>query len=292
MSPMFERVAILGVGLLGGSLALACKEQGVAQTVIGYGRRKERIQAAKRRGIVDEGSDDLAATVRNADMVVVCMPVESITARIRELAPGLKPGAILTDVGSVKGPMVREIETLIPNGIHYVGSHPIAGGERSGYEEARANLYHRALCIVTPTEKTTPIALEQVTQFWKRLGAEIVTLEPDEHDLIYGGVSHLPHIIAFALMNAIGGMRTQQHGNFFPFGGNGLLDYTRIASSDPGMWRDIFLANREIILQHLKTFQNCLESLVTGIQHNDGPKLLEAFMTANGYREELLRHKK
>ncbi len=292
MSPLFNRIAIVGVGLLGGSLALACKEQEVARTVIGYGRRKERIQEAQRRGIIDEGTHDLTAAVKKADFVVLCTPVQSIMTNLRGLVSELKPGALLTDVGSVKGEMVREIENLVPKGIHYVGSHPIAGGERSGYEEARSNLYHGALCIVTPTEKTDTIALERVTRFWERLGAEIVTLEPDEHDAIYGGVSHLPHVLAFALMNAIGDMKTQNHRSFFSFGGNGLLDYTRIASSDPVMWRDIFLANREAILQHLKTFQNRLGDLIRGIENNDGPQLLEAFMAANNYREELLRHKK
>ena len=292
MSFLFEHMTIVGVGLLGGSLGLSCKEKGVAKKIIGYGRQIEKVREAEKQGIIDEATNDLSKAVVKADLVVLCTPVQSISSKTRELVSWLKPGAIITDVGSVKGSVIQEIETFIPHDIHYIGSHPIAGGERSGFKEARANLYQKALCILTPTEKTNKMALGQITQFWKRLGAKIVTLDPEEHDLIYGGVSHLPHVLAFALMNAIGVMKTPRHNKFFSFGGNGIFDYTRIASSDPVMWRDILLANRNFVLQHLRTFQQSLNSLVTGIEQEDGPKLLEAFISANDYREELLKNKK
>ena len=292
MGTLFERIAIIGVGLLGGSLALACKERQIAKSVVGYGRSKERILEAQNHGILDEGTNDLAEVAKQADLVVLCIPVQSIVPKVREFLEVLKPGTLLTDVGSVKGGLVRELESLMPKGVNYVGSHPIAGGELSGFKEARANLYQKALCVVTPTEKTDKISLQRVVQFWERIGAEVIALEPDEHDFIYGGVSHLPHALAFVLMNTIGGMKTRNHEKLFAFGGKGLLDYTRIASSDPTMWRDIFLANREVVLFQLKMFQNSLDSLVTKIEQKDGSRLLETFASANSYREELLKHKK
>tara|TARA_B100000686_G_scaffold355052_1_gene469447 strand:+ start:8552 stop:9430 length:879 start_codon:yes stop_codon:yes gene_type:complete len=291
MQPLFNRVAVIGVGLLGGSLALACKKRGIASTVVGYGRQLERIREAQTIGIVDQATDNLKEAIEGADLVVLCTPVEDIPLKARELSIFLKPKSILTDVGSVKESIVTEIEKIIPAGRYFVGSHPIAGGEQSGFEKSNSDLYQNALSIITPTKNTHTLALDQVTKLWERLGSEIIILEPEEHDLIYGSISHMPHAIAFALMNTLGAMQSKNHGDLLSFGGKGLLDYTRIASSDPIMWRDIFLANRKHILNCLKSFQGIFDDLKENIEHGDGDKLQEIFKKSNGYREKLLRRK-
>ena len=292
MLPLFNKVTIIGVGLLGGSLALACKKNGIASLVTGYGRRLERIQEAQEKGIVDEVTNCLEEAVCGADLTVLCTPVIDIPVKARELVNFMKPASILTDVGSVKESIVAEVEKIISEGRYFVGSHPITGGELSGFESSRDDLYQGALTIVSPTENTDSAALEKVVQLWERLGSEVIALDPVEHDQIYAGVSHLPHAVAFALMNAVGSMRSEHCGDILPFGGKGLLDYTRIAGSDPIMWRDIFLANRKQVLNCLSEFQDILDKLKKKIEIGDRKGLLELFERSNLYREKLSRYQK
>ena len=288
MKPLFEKIAVIGVGLLGGSLALACKMRKISSTVIGYGRKLDKIKKAQGKGLVDQITNNLEEATSSADLVVLCTPVRDIPLKALELASFMKPESILTDVGSVKESIVAKIEKSLPERRYFVGSHPIAGGEQSGFEKSRDDLFQNALCVLTPSEKTNSFALDKVTKLWERLGSRIISLEPSEHDLIYGGVSHMPHAIAFVLMNVLGTMHSKNHSNLLIFGGKGLSDYTRIASSDPIMWRDILLANRKHVLEHLHEFQNSFDDLKEKIESGDGERLLNIFKKSNDFREKLL----
>lgn len=283
----FKQITIIGVGLLGGSLAKACRERKLVERIVGFGRKEKRVQRAIESGVVDEGTTDVKVAVENADLVVLCSPVGTLAARLREMAPYLKKGCVVTDVGSVKGPVVSQLDAVIPEGVFYVGSHPIAGGEKSGFEASSADLYEGAQCVVTPTDKTHPDAMKRIVQFWEQVGMQVVTLNADEHDTIYAAVSHLPHVVAYALMNTVGAVNTPNHDEVLSLSAGGLRDITRIASSDPVMWRDICLANRDSLLDLIGRFENTLEDIRTQIERGDGDALKETFKNANGYRSTL-----
>ena len=196
----------------------------------------------------------------------------------------IRSGTLITDVGSVKEPIVIEAEKLVPEGVFFVGSHPIAGGENSGLEASPANLYQDAKCIVTPTGKTNKKALEKISALWQKVGMQVINLSAEEHDFVFGAVSHLPHIVVYALMNTLGALRTQDDREVTGFSGAGLKDITRIASSDPVMWRDICLSNRNHSLDLIDQFQNKLDAIRSTIEKGDGQALKKEFMTANKYR--------
>ncbi len=284
----FRQMTVIGVGLLGASLALACKHRGLVDRVVGFGRHPEKLQKAQQAGVIDSGGTDLEAAVKDADLIVLCVPVSSLVGRVREMLPWVPPGCILTDVGSVKHPLVKEIDALMPDGIHYVGSHPIAGVEKSGWQSAHEYLYQGARCIVTPTDKTHSPALQQVMEFWQRLGMQVETLPAEEHDYIYGVVSHLPHVVAFALMNTVAEGKTKNHQEVLSMGGAGLRDITRIASSEPAMWRDICMQNKANVLLWIDHFQKNLKSIQTMIQKEQWHALRETFDSANAHREKLV----
>jgi len=284
----FKQMTVIGVGLLGASLALACKHRGLVDRVVGFGRHPEKLQKAGQAGIIDSGSTDLKTAVEDADLIVLCVPVSSLAARVREMLPWVQPGCLVTDVGSVKHPVVQELDALMPDGIHYVGSHPIAGGEKSGWQAAHKDLYQGARCIVTPTDKTHAPALQQIMEFWQRLDMQVETLPAEEHDYIYGVVSHLPHVVAFALMNTVAEGKTENHGEILSMCGAGLRDITRIASSHPAMWRDICMQNKENVLLWVDRFQKNLQSIQTMIQNEQWDTLLETFDSANAHREKLV----
>lgn len=284
----FRQMTVIGVGLLGASLALACKHRGLVDRVVGFGRHPEKLQKAQQAGVIDSGGTDLEAAVKDADLIVLCVPVSSLVGRVREMLPWVPPGCILTDVGSVKHPLVKEIDALMPDGIHYVGSHPIAGGEKSGWQAAHEDLYQGARCIVTPTDKTHSPALQQVMEFWQRLGMQVETLPAEEHDYIYGVVSHLPHVVAFALMNTVAEGKTKNHQEVLSMCGAGLRDITRIASSEPAMWRDICMQNKANVLLWIDHFQKNLKSIQTMIQKEQWHALRETFDSANAHREKLV----
>lgn len=284
---LFENMTIIGVGLMGGSLAQACRKRGLIGRIAGYGRNRSNLEVAKSRGVIDEYSSDLPAAVREADLVVLCAPVGSLVSLVREIVPALKPGCLLTDVGSVKGSVVREITALLPDTVRFVGSHPIAGGEKSGLDASTPDLFAGAKCIVTPIETTDAAALKEIRAFWEAVGMQVITMDGDEHDLIYGAVSHLPHIVAYALMNTIGQTTTENYGDIVSFSGDGLKDCSRIASSNPAMWKDICLANKKPILQLIDQFQNTLGKVRTWIETEDAGALENSFETANRYRLNL-----
>jgi len=281
---LFGKMTIIGVGLLGASLAKACKERGQVEEVAGYGRNRENLEKARALKIIDHCPADLAEAVKDADLIVLCTPVTTIIPLIQNMIARIRPGALITDVGSVKEPIVKEAEKLVPKGVFFVGSHPIAGGENSGLEASTANLYQGAKCIVTPTDKTNNSALEKISALWQAVGMQIINLSAEEHDFVFGAVSHLPHIVVYALMNTLGSLRTQDNREVTAFSGAGLKDITRIASSDPVMWRDICLSNRNHSLDLIDRFQNKLDEIRSTIEKGDGQALKEEFIAANKYR--------
>ena len=281
---LFGKMTVIGVGLLGASLARACKERGLVEEITGYGRNRENLEKARVLKVIDHCSTDLAEAVKDADLVVLCTPVTSIIPLIQNMIARIRPGALITDVGSVKEPIVKEAEKLVPEGVYFVGSHPIAGGENSGLEASTADLYQNAKCIVTPTGKTNNKALEKISALWQAVGMQVINLSAEEHDFVFGAVSHLPHIVVYALMNTLGALRTQDDREVTAFSGAGLKDITRIASSDPVMWRDICLSNRNHSLDLIDRFQNKLDEIRSTIEKGDGEALKEEFMAANKYR--------
>ena len=281
---LFGKIAVIGVGLLGASLAKACKDRGLVDKVIGYGRNRKNLEKAKELNIIDHCPADLSEAVSDADLIVLCTPVSTILPLIQNLIQQVKPGALITDVGSVKDSVVHGADKVVPEGIFFVGSHPIAGGENSGLEASTANLYQDAKCIVTPTDKPDTTALEKINALWHAVGMNVISLTTDEHDFIFGAVSHLPHIVAYALMNTLGALKTPENRNVTAFSGAGLKDITRIASSDPVMWRDICLSNRNHSLDLIDRFQNKLEKIRNTIEKGDGQELKKEFISANKYR--------
>jgi len=246
----FSRVAVLGVGLLGGSVGMALKRADRARSIIGVGRGHENLETARKRGIVDEWTTDPAGGVRGADLVVLASPVGTLEKLAETIGPHLQSGCRVTDVGSVKGGLVSRIETCMPKDVRYLGSHPIAGGSDSGATAARADLFDGAPVVLTPTAKTGEADLQFMETFWRDLGARPVIMDPEEHDRVLSAVSHLPHMVAYALAASV-----SDRPDWAGFIGRGFLDTTRIASSPPEVWTDIFRLNRSNLLDSLKRFE-------------------------------------
>lgn len=262
MSPMEpRRLAILGVGLLGGSLGLACKSAATGIRICGYAHNPQTRRLAMDRGVVDEMYADPAQAVHRADWVVLCTPVGLFESLLRQIAPHLAPGTIVTDVGSTKASVVAAAAGL-PQGVHFVGSHPMAGSEKRGVEFARPDLYRNALCIVTPTASTDPEALAAVERFWQRLEMRTTRLSPQAHDHLIAQVSHVPHVAAAALV-AVASEPA------LPLAGKGFLDTTRIAAGDSALWRDILLDNAPNVCDTLVQLREQLQELETHLARGD-----------------------
>jgi prephenate dehydrogenase len=284
----FKQMTILGVGLIGASLAQSCRQRKLVKTIVGFGRNADNLKKAQERNIIDSGSTDLKTAVEGSDLIVLCAPVGVLVERVREMIPFLPNGCIITDAGSVKGSLVEEIDALMPDSIFYVGAHPIAGGERSGLEAASADLLTGAKCIITPTGNTQAEALQRVTGFWAEVGMQTITMDAHEHDTVFGALSHLPHVVAYALMNTVANVKTAGHEDILSMSGGGLKDITRIASSDPVMWRDICLANKLPVVTLINQFQDKLENIKTLIEQDQAEALQATFAHANLHRGKLV----
>lgn len=282
--PLFNRIAVIGVGLIGGSLARACRD-GIARRVIGLDVEQTHLQHALSLGLVDQ-ADDLPTGVEGADLVVVAVPVGAIMGVVRAIAPHLGAECTVTDVGSVKGDLVAEVEAEIPAGRMYIGGHPIAGTERSGPEAARAGLFRDSLCVLTPTSRTAVDALGKVTRLWEEVGSRVVLMDPFLHDRIFALVSHLPHLVAYALMSTLPSL-AEEGDEILRFSAGGLRDFTRIAASDPTMWRDILIRNRKEVLESIAGFQKVLHRFEEMIRTQDAVRLMEEFQRAKEMREQL-----
>lgn len=280
MAVLFERVTIVGVGLIGGSLGLAMRENGLARRVVGVGRRQSSLDLALKIGAIDEAFLEPSAGVKGADLVVLCTAVSLIRDLGLRVAPALKPGAILTDVGSTKTEIVASLEAGVPAGVSFVGAHPIAGSEKRGVDAAAAGLFAGATCVVTPTRRTDVIAAKKIADLWAAVGARVVTLSPEAHDAVLARTSHLPHVAAAALMAAL-------QKSDAPFAGTGLRDTTRIASGDVDIWCDICLTNRDAILAALGAFSDELAAFRRAIDSGDRAKLAELLAAAKQKRDAL-----
>ncbi len=288
MAMHFTQVAIIGVGLIGGSLGMILRRKGLANKVIGVGRRVENLKTAVEMGAIDRYVADPKEGVKDADLVVLATPVDTYDRHLQEWASCLKRGAIVTDVGSVKGHLVEQSERSMPAGVHFVGAHPIAGKEKTGAAAGTDQLFIGARCIVTPTKHTDQSALDRVQAMWREAGSIVVTMDPYLHDQILGAVSHLPHVAAFALMNALIDIREKVPAlDLAGHSGGGLRDTTRIAASSPEMWRDIFLWNRENVVAFIETYEQSLGQLKQLIRAGDAAGIEKELERAKQEREKI-----
>jgi len=263
--PSFERLAVLGLGLLGGSVAWAARERRVAGEVVGCARRSEPLRAARARGLVDRVSTDPAEAVAGADLVVLASPVGAMASLLRAAAPALKPGALVTDVGSVKSVLAETLPGLLPPGVVFVGAHPMAGSHEKGPEHARADLLAGATCVVTPASGNPPAAVARIEAFWSALGARVVRRDAATHDLEVAWISHVPHALAFAFARALGDAPPDAG----EVSGTGFRDFTRIAQSDPELWAEILVANRKAIEGPVARVADRLAELARAIESGD-----------------------
>lgn len=286
MGLLFERIAIAGVGLIGGSLAQAVKQKKVAGEVLGIGRNAQRLEQAKAQGIIDAYTARIDERLAEADLIVVATPVGTIVDLIKEMIPFLTQGTIITDAGSVKTAIVRQSETCVPGRLFFVGSHPIAGTENSGFESSFPTLFNNRTCIITPVAGTDQVALEKVRQLWSLVGANVVCMDCEEHDRIFAAVSHLPHMIAYSMVNCLLTIEGFEE-NIFSFSAGGFKDFSRIAASHPEMWKDIALMNKDKLLPAITIFQNYLSGLKDAVERGDAGKLLAEFTRARTFRRLL-----
>jgi prephenate dehydrogenase len=277
----FDKITVLGVGLIGASFALAMRKEGLCGHIAGSGRNEHTLRKARELGIIDSYDLDPAVACTDSELILLSTPVGIFPELVKKCAASFRKGAIITDVGSVKGRLVHEIEGLLPAHVRYIGGHPIAGSDRSGIDSSNAGLFRNAICIVTPTQKSDAGALKVVSEIWESLGSKVITMDPETHDRIYGAVSHLPHVIAYLLMNTVYDIDA----SYLEFSGQGFKDTTRIASSSPEMWRDICLFNRENLVGMLSLFQKNLELFSRYLTASDSVSIEREFGKARKLRD-------
>jgi prephenate dehydrogenase len=277
---LFDSLTIVGVGLIGGSVALAAKERAATRRVVGVGRNPETLERAKDLGVVDEFTTDLTAGVRSADIVVFCSPVDQIAKQALAAAAYAQPGALLTDAGSTKANIVRDLEGRLPAHIRFVGAHPLAGSEKQGAQNARADLFDGRVCVITPTARTEVAAIERVTLFWKSLGCDVKRLTPEEHDLALATTSHLPHFVAALLVGSVPEKWRQ-------FTATGFRDTTRIASGDPALWTAIAHENALALAHALDQFGGRVTDLRETVLRQDTEELTRILTAAKRVRDAL-----
>jgi cyclohexadieny/prephenate dehydrogenase len=284
----FGRIALIGIGLIGSSIAHAARRAGCVTHIAGYSRSAESRDAAGRIGFCDSLHDDMADCVRDADIVVLCVPVGAIGPAAAAIAGALKPGAILTDVGSVKSAVIRDAGPHVPEGVHFIPGHPIAGTEQSGPESGFATLFDDRWCILTPPPGTDDAAVARLSAFWEALGAKVEIMEPRHHDLVLGITSHVPHLIAYNIVGTAADLEEVTQSEVIKFSAGGFRDFTRIAASDPTMWRDVFLNNREAVLEILQRFTEDLTALQRAIRWGDGDALFNLFQRTRAIRRQVI----
>jgi len=282
---MINRLCVIGVGLIGGSFALALKKAGYVKHVVGAGRNAERLQAAQQQGIIDSFETDLVKAVKNADVVFVAVPIGSMEAVFRQMAPGLQDYTLITDAGSAKVSVINAAKSALGARLkHFIPGHPIAGTEKSGHEAAFDSLYQQRRVILTPLEQNPRAAIDVIRKLWQATGAEVDEMGARHHDLILAGTSHLPHVLAFSLVDCLN--QVDDVDEIFRFAAGGFRDFTRIASSDPVMWRDICVYNRDAILAMMHQFENELEHLKQAIDTGNADELLAIFSRAKKARDD------
>ena len=286
--PLFDTIAIIGPGLIGSSIARAARAQGAVRSIVATARSPQTRQRVVELGIADKVVETNAQAVEGADLVIVCVPVGVCGAVAKEIAPHLKAGAIVSDVGSVKGAVVRDMGPHLPNNVHFVPAHPVAGTEHSGPDAGFAELFEGRWCILTPPEGTETEAVDRLASFWSLLGANVEIMTPDHHDLVLAVTSHLPHLIAYTIVGTADELEAVTRSEVFKFSAGGFRDFTRIAASDPTMWRDIFLTNKEAVLEMLGRFNEDVAALTKAIRRGDGEALSEHFTRTRAIRRGII----
>jgi cyclohexadieny/prephenate dehydrogenase len=286
--PHFKRLALIGFGLIGGSIARAAKAQGLVGEIVTTARSEKTRARVKELGVVDAVVESNVEAVKGADLVILCIPVGACGPVAAEVAAHLEPGAIISDVGSVKGAIVREMAPHLPSNIHFVPAHPVAGTEHSGPDSGFAELFINRWCILTPPEGTEASATEKLRAFWAAMGAKVEVMTPDHHDLVLAITSHLPHLIAYTIVGTADELAQVTSSEVIKFSAGGFRDFTRIAASDPTMWRDVFLANKEAVLEMLGTFNEDLSKLTRAIRRNDGEALFKHFTRTRAIRRGIV----
>ncbi len=285
---LFDTLTIIGLGLIGSSVARAAKKYGLAREIRGGDVSESVCQISKSLGFVDSATTDLGVAVEGADLVVICVPIGAFQAVGKAIGPKLKPGAILTDVGSVKQAAFTQLDPLLPEGVHFIPGHPVAGTEFSGPEAGFAELFENRWCILTPKPDADQAALERLTVFWARFGSKVEIMDAEHHDLVLAITSHVPHLIAYNIVGTASDLEEVTQSEVIKYSAGGFRDFTRIAASDPTMWRDVFLNNKEAVLEMLGRFMEDLTALQRAIRWGDGDALFSHFTRTRAIRKSII----
>ncbi|MDC0738864.1 prephenate/arogenate dehydrogenase family protein [Cognatishimia sp. SS12] len=287
-APLYDRVALIGLGLIASSMFWAIKRAGLAGEVTGYARSQNTRDTARRIGLCDRVCDSAVEAVKEADLVVLCVPVGVMGAVAAEIAPALKPGATVSDVGSVKRAVIEAVGPELPAHVHFVPAHPLAGTEYSGPESGFATLFDNRWCLMITDETTDRPAADRLVEFWKGLGSKVDEMDADHHDLVLAVTSHTPHLIAYTMVGVADDLRRVSESEVIQYSATGFRDFTRIAASDPTMWRDVFLANKDATLEILGRFTEELFALQRAIRQGDGDHLHAYFTRTRAIRRGII----
>ena len=288
VEPLFDKIALIGIGLIGSSLARVIRQENLARHIAISTRSRNTLDRAEELKLGDNYTTDASEAVRDADLVIISVPVGSSGEVAEQIAPALKQGAILTDVGSTKSSVISQMKPHIPEGVHFIPGHPLAGTEKSGPDAGFAELFENRWCIFTPLPDTDAAALEKLSEFWRRCGSNIDTMDPEHHDKVLAIVSHLPHIIAYNIVGTADDLQTVTKSEVIKYSASGFRDFTRLAASDPTMWRDVCLHNKDAILEMLGRFSEDLAFLQRAIRWGDGDKLFDLFTRTRAVRRSII----
>lgn len=285
---MFERLALIGIGLIGSSISHAARRAGLVREIVGSSATASTRAKSLELGLISKAYDNAADAVKGADLVILCTPVGVLGRIAKEIAPHLERGAILTDVGSVKAAVVHDVAPYVPEGVHFIPGHPIAGTEQSGPEAGFAELFDGRWCILTPGDGADSAAVAKLETFWQRLGSKVEIMGAEHHDMVLAITSHVPHLIAYNIVNTAAHLARVTDSEVIKFSAGGFRDFTRIAASDPVMWRDVFLNNKEAVLEMLGRFSEDLTALQRAIRYGDGETLEKTFAQARAIRRGII----
>ena len=288
MSAAFDKIAIIGLGLIGSSIAHAARRGGLAKEISGHDASPDVLDRAGKIGFCDTLHADIGDCVEDAQLVILCTPVGAYKSIAEQIAPGLAKGAILSDVGSVKGAVIRDVGPFVPQDVHFIPAHPIAGTEYSGPDAGFASLFDGRWAILTPVAGSDSRAVEKLKAFWQGLGSQVDVMEWNHHDLVLAITSHLPHLIAYNIVGTAHDLEKVTEGEVIKYSASGFRDFTRIAASDPTMWRDVFLNNRDAVLEVLGRFNEDLAVLQRAVRNGDGQFLFDFFTRNRAVRKAII----
>jgi len=288
MNNMFEKVCIVGLGLIGGSIGLAIKRSNISNQITGYARSNSTLERAIELGLVDSVKDNLKDAVNNSDLVILATPLSTFRELVEEMSPFLKKGCIITDTGSAKLTVIEDLKDILPNGVEFIPGHPIAGTEESGPDAGFAELFDNRWCILTPTEDNSSNAVDLVKDFWESIGSKVEIMDPMHHDKVLAITSHIPHLIAFNIVGTANNLANVTEKEVVKYSAGGFRDFTRIAASDPKMWSDIFTYNSDAVLEMLDLFSNDLAKLKAAVIKKDSDLLFSNFEKTREVRKNII----